>query len=325
MYDVVVCGSAVTDVYVKTHCDTIVVQGKKQIMYPLGSKIIIENKQVMTGGGGTNISTCLARLGLKTAFMGCIGKDREGDVILDFLKQERIRFIGQRVAKEQTGYSIILDSQLDDRTLLTFKGANNSLSFRKIHLPKTKWVYSSSLIGTAFETLKSIAVLAKRNGYHFAFNPSSYQAKMGVKKLKKLLSLTDLLIFNKEEAQLLTGRPKASEIVLARLILPYLHPDATLIITDGKHGALLYDGRQCLKTIPPKCKVIETTGAGDAFASTFLAAKILGHDNVFALKAAMENAKSVITHYGAKNILLDRRTLFSRVKKTKTKVFAVKK
>jgi ribokinase len=320
MYDVLVFGSAVVDVFVKTHCDTIIRKGVKEIAYPLGSKIIIEEKQVEIGGGGTNTATSFARVGLKTGYFGCLGNDLDSNVILEFLKKEKIDFLGYRTKDHHSGYSVVLDSQNNDRTILTYKGANNELSFSKLKIPKAKWIYSSSLIENSFKTLIKVAEHAKKNKIKFAFNPSSYQSKQGLKKLSHLLSLTNLLIFNKEEAQELTGS-KDDFPKLIKKIYPYLAKNSTLLITDGSRGAILHNNKNTLKIIPPKVKVLETTGAGDSFASTYLSFHILGYSDSDCLKAAMENAKSVIQHVGAKNILLPRFILLRNIKNSKTKVF----
>lgn len=323
MYDVITCGSAVVDVFVMTHTDNVLVHGKKEIAYPLGTKILIKDKHVMVGGGGTNTATCFARLGLKVGFLGCLGNDVDADYILKSLKSEKIDFIGYKTDKFKTGYSVVLDSQNDDRTILTYKGANNELDYKRIKIPRTKWIYSSSLVDKSFETLKKIAKYAKKNKIMFAFNPSSYQAKQGISKLKDVLSCSDLLVFNKEEAQELTGI-KGDYPVLIKKIIPHLALNATLIITDGAKGAVLYNSKNALRMFPPKFHICETTGAGDSFSSSYLSYKILGKDDRTALIAAMENAKSIISHLGGKNNLLNKKDLDISIKNSKTKIINFK-
>ncbi|MFA6089412.1 MAG: carbohydrate kinase family protein [Candidatus Woesearchaeota archaeon] len=319
MYDVVTCGSAVVDVFVMTQCDNVTIKGVKEIAYPLGSKIIISEKHVLVGGGGTNTATSFARVGLKTGYLGCLGKDNDAKFILDSLKREKIDFLGYQTSKYQSGYSVVLDSQNDDRTILTYKGSNNFLEFSKLKIPSTKWIYSSSLVEKSFDALKKIAKYACKKGIKFAFNPSSYQAKQGLNKLKDVLCCTNLLVLNKEEAQELVGT-KVDFPLLIKKIMPALMKNATLIITDGKRGAVLHNSKNTLKLIPPKFKVYETTGAGDSFASTYLSYHIMGKDDKIALTAAMENAKSIISHLGGKENLLTRKELDKNILKSKTKI-----
>ena len=77
-----------------------------------------------------------------------------------------------------------------------------------------------------------------------------------------------------------------------------------VVITDGKNGAQAYDGNFIYSIKSNKVKVVETTGAGDAFASSFLSGMIKKNDIGFALLLARANAESVIQHHGAKNKLL---------------------
>jgi len=94
----------------------------------------------------------------------------------------------------------------------------------------------------------------------------------------------------------------------------------TVIITDGKNNANAYDGKYIYTLIPNKIKIIETTGAGDAFACTFLSGMLKKNDIEFALKLANTNAESVIQHHGAKNKLLTYKEALRIMKKQPTKV-----
>ena len=67
-------------------------------------------------------------------------------------------------------------------------------------------------------------------------------------------------------------------------------------------------------------KVIETTGAGDAFASSFLSGIIRKNDIVFAIKLGVTNAESVITHHGAKDKLLTLKEAMKIMRKRPVKV-----
>ena len=77
-----------------------------------------------------------------------------------------------------------------------------------------------------------------------------------------------------------------------------------VVITDGKQGVYAYDGKDSYVIKPHNVKVLETTGAGDSFASGFLAGLLKRNDIEFALQLGLAEAESVITHYGAKNKLL---------------------
>lgn len=305
MYDVITIGSATVDVFVKTEADLIEIKkGCEQenlIAYPSGSKILISDLKFEIGGGGTNTAVSFSRLGLNTAFLGVVGCDTNSDNIINLLKKEKVEFIGKRI-KGQTGYSVILDSQDDDRTILTYKGVNSRLSYGIIDKKKinAKWLYISSMVGDSFAATEKLSAYAKKKNIKVAFNPSSYLAKQGILKLKKIISNTDFLVLNREESELILGQNDIKTLLRA---FNKLGPKIT-IITAGKNGIYANDSRHLYHLGARKVKVKETTGAGDSFASGFVAGLILKGDVPFSMRLGMANANSVICHIGAKNKLL---------------------
>jgi len=321
MYDIITVGSATVDVFAHTKSDLIKIKTSSSeedlIAYPSGSKILIKELRFTTGGGGTNTAVSLARLGHKVAYLGSLGNDENGKRILDLLKKEKIDFIG-RLSNDITGYSIILDSIEHDRTILTYKGANNKLKFFSINQKKlkTKWFYFSSMISESFKTLEKLAEFAEKNKIKIAFNPSTYLAEKGRGYLKKILIKTTILILNNEEASLLAGK---NNIKTTLKKLYKLGPEI-IVITDGKKPLHAYDGKNIYVLIPNKIKVVESTGAGDAFASSFLSGIIKKDDVEFALKMGLANSESVITHPGAKNRLLKYNEILKVMKKRPAKI-----
>lgn len=305
VFDVITVGSSTVDVFMHTdpkQTEILHVHKHVDIAYPLGAKILVKELEFFTGGGGTNSAVAFSRLGLKTGWIGRVGDDDNGKRILDELERENIKFLGYKGGV--TGYSVILDAIESDRTIFTFKGCNDDLSYRKIKKPETKWMYFSSMMDKSFKTIKKMSYHANIHNLKIAFNPSLYLAKKGVRYLKPVLRNTEILIFNKEEAQAMLNTNSENQFQMLHDIHK-LGPKI-IIITDGKHGA------HCLDTIekhfysikPEKVKIRETTGAGDAFASGFVAGKILGKDTEYSLRLGMLNAESVIKHKGAKNKLL---------------------
>ena len=320
MYDVITVGSATLDVFADTESELIKIMTTHSeedfLAYPSGSKIIIKELIFTTGGGGTNTAVSFSRMGLKTAYIGKVGNDENGKRILSELEKEKVKFIGIK-GSEMSGYSIILDSIEDDRTILTYKGANDSLNFEDVKKSelKTKWIYSSSMMGDSFTTIEKLAVYSHKKGINFAFNPSSYLAKKGMSYLKKIISNTNVLVLNKEEANLILGLVDAGyEMLLNGL---HIAGPQYVVITDGKGGVHAYDGKNAYFLPSHKINVVETTGAGDAYASSFVSALIKTDDFKLAMKVAMVNAESVLTHKGAKNKLLTWKEALSRIKKEK--------
>ncbi|MBI5389578.1 carbohydrate kinase family protein [Candidatus Woesearchaeota archaeon] len=325
-FDVITVGSATVDVFVYTNKTEQIKIIDEQcehdlIAYPSGEKILINDLHFSTGGGGTNTAVAFARLGLKTGFVGNIGCDENGTKVKSLLHKEKVAFLGT-VSNEKTGYSIILDSREHDRTILTYKESNNHLYYQKLPLPKlkTRWFYFSSMMEESYQTLEKLAAFAQSKGIKVAFNPSSYLTKKGLGYAGSLLKKTTVLILNKEEAEMLVGKDRI-EKVLAKLRAA---GPALVVITDGKHGAWAHDGKTIYCITPHKVNVVETTGAGDAFASGFLAGYLKKKDVCFALRLGQVNAESVIQHFGAKEILLTYSQAQKAIKKEQCKVVSKK-
>lgn len=311
-YDVVAMGSATVDQFADTDSELIRIDTptthQKLIAFPLGSKILVKQLTLATGGGGTNCAVSLARLGLKTAYLGKIGDDGNGDFVVRTLAQEQVEFIGPR--QGQTGLSVILNSFAQDRTILAYKGANNDLQPEEIRPFKTRWVYLSSMLERSFETITDLIC---RNDFRVAFNPSNYQAEKGYKALAPLIDRVEILVMNFEEACKFLGmeektRPDPRQLLqeMAKL------PPRIFAITDGAEGVHVYDREFYYRGLPtPDLKILETTGAGDAFASTFAAACMLGESTRDAIHLGMSNAESVLQYKGAKERLLTRDELYS--------------
>lgn len=316
-YDVITVGSATIDNFIYTNIPELHKQKNSYIAYPSGSKFLVNEVDTKTGGSATNTATALSRLGLKVGCMSCVGNDENAKVIISELKKEKIDFIGIKTNKK-TGYSIILDSKEHNRTILIYYGANSELDFKKINKTKlnTKWFYFGSLSGTSFKTQKKLIDFAKKKGIKVAYNPSQYSAKKG-KELYSLLKKVDFLILNKEESELLLNKKEKIE-----KMLELLHKKGPVIvcITDGEKGAYLSDGKSKLRISTHPIKVVERTGAGDAFAASLLAGLIKIKNIETALKIALINSESVIKHKGAKNKLLTWKEVIKELKKVEVEL-----
>jgi len=323
MYVVITVGSSSVVVFAKSKFSELIKiidsKGETDLLaYPTGAKILIEELNFTTGGGATNTAVCLARLGNKVACISKMGSGSNSSKVTKHLEREGIdTSLIVRSKKGRTGYSIILDSIEHDRTILTFKGSNNDLKFSEIKLNKlkTKWFYFSTMLKDGFKTLEKLAKFAEKKKIKIAFNASSYLVKKGTNFLKEILKRTDIFVLNKEEAKTLAlGNDIKNLLVKIRKLGPKI-----VIITNGKNDANAFDGKFIYTLKPNNVRVVETTGAGDAFAASFLSGMIKKNDIEFALKMASANSESVIQHHGAKNKLLTYKECLRQMNKVKIK------
>src|SRR3989338_3406617 len=212
MYDVITVGSATLDVFARTKFSELIKiinpKGETDLLaFPSGSKILIDELEFTMGGGGTNTAVALSRLGHRVAFLGKLGEGTNSEFINKDLKKEKIELLCA-YGKGKSGYSVILDTLEHDRTILVYKGINDDLRNNEVPYKKlkTKWFYFSAMMNESFHTLERLAEFAQQNKIKIAFNPSTYLAEKGSHYLKNILSMTELLVLNKEEAALIVGQ-----------------------------------------------------------------------------------------------------------------------
>jgi len=311
-YDVISVGGANIDVFITTKSKDVEIENihaHEDVCMPIGAKILIDTLVTDTGGSGLNTSTAFARLGFKAAVISKLGEDMNADIVLNKLKKEKVDFLGVKTPGH-TGYSVILSGLHKNRTILTFKGNNNKLTTKDVPWKKlkTKWFYFGTLLDQSWKTQCEIAKFAKKNNIKLLFNPSLYLAERGMKYLKPILDACTILVLNKEEAQALTGMTGYTKQILEKL----QENVPVVVITDGPRGALAYNGMKFYSIVPKDVPIVDTTGAGDSFASAFLAGLLDGQDIPTALKWGAAEANSVIQHYGATNILLNRKEIIKK-------------
>lgn len=298
-FDVVTFGSGFVDVYLASKDFKV---KKEWLCQTYGGKVAVEKMVMTSGGGATNAAVGLERLGLQTACVICLGKDEWGLFVRKELKKEGVSPLYIQQVDEPTSYSTALVSEGGGRTLLVYRQASNKLSEHKVeweHL-EPKWFLVSSLGGN-FNLLAKIVRAAQAKKIKVAINPGASELEAG-ETLKQFLPHIEVLILNLEEAAKLTRHEiKNKEEILkdAAKLGPKL-----VAVTEGRKGAVLWQGKKKIFLPAITSKVVEETGAGDAFASGLIAGLIKFNDLKKALKLGLANGASVVEHFGPKKGLL---------------------
>lgn len=286
--------------------------------FSLGSKIEIDKSVLTTGGGATNAAATFANLGFKTGCLVAIGDDIFGAGLKQDLKKHKINTaLVKTVPGGHTAFSNILLVASGERTILVARGASEHFSPAWIAPSlKAQWIYLTS-VGGNFAVLKKIFAHAAKNKIKIFWNPGTKDLALGRAKLKPLIAQAEIFDVNREEAALLTGfdlKELKKMIAEIRGFGP-----AQFLLTDGGDGAYLANG-DGVKFLPsnPKVKVVNRTGAGDAFGSGFLAGLIKYGDRDAALCLGLLNAEGVIAKIGAKTGLL--KSFPARLSKNKIKI-----
>lgn len=324
IYNIITVGGGVRDYLAFTTHDKIISDPndptqKKLLAFEFGAKIVISNLTSCLGGGACNVAVGSSRLGLKVAVLANLSSDDDGQWAAKILKTEKVDVSLLKFYKEKPiGFSfVVIDKTRGDHTLFSYRGANDNL---KIAIPqniKTNWLYLSSLSGKSWPSqINQIIKICQKRKIKLAFNPGGLQIEAGCKKLKNILKITQILLVNKSEAikLVLSSQLKlVTKNLDSKNLLKILYSLGPKIvaITEGKVGAHAYDGKNIF-SLParPHIKTVDTTGAGDAFSSGFVASLIYQKSLDIALKNGIKNGESVITKVGAQGNLLYKKDLF---------------
>lgn len=303
MYDVITIGGATRDIFLVSD-DFKVQNGVLHLNW--GEKKVCQEIYFDIGGGSCNAAVGLARLGLHTAFWGQVGHDSGGEAVGKRLKEEGVSLQFLSVSgKSRTSTSAVLCSKNGEHTIVMYRGKNDDLLDESPHweeISQTQWFYLADVACQTEDLTWKIAELAEEKGIKLCFVPGQHQLKLGVKGLERVLRTTEIFILNAFEAQTLLNE-KRPEIPKMLKSFAQFGPKI-IVITQDVNGAWGYDGQEVYFEEAPATKVVDTTGAGDAFSSAFLAAIIKGKNTAQALKWGSANAGSVISQFGAQAGLL---------------------
>ena len=271
--------------------------------FKLGEKYEVDEVTFSTGGGATNGAVTFARQGLRSVFVGKIGHDPAGDAVLADLKQDRVDATNVVYSKDfNTGYSTILIAPSGERVVLTYRGASthfdsNDFTVSKLH---ADWMFITSMSGN-LDVIQKFIEHAKATHMKIALIPGKGELAQ-VDRLKEMAKGLSVFSANKEEIQTLVHGESIEELAvnMSRMI------GGIAVVTDGPNGVATSDGvTACRAGMYEDVPVIDRLGAGDAFASGFVAALAKGGGMREGILLGSANSTSVVSFVGAKTGILN--------------------
>lgn len=314
MFDLISIGDPAVDHFFKIHDAHVEVEREgKELCLRYGDKLPVEEYCQSLGGNTANNAVGASRLGLKTAVYSNIGSDQIGKFTLAKLKEERVdsRYVIVNEGMDSNVSALV--SFCGERTILTY---HQDFKYQLPDLDKARYVYLSSMGKSALENnfFRQVENYVERTGASFGFNPGTYELAYGIKKFPRLLSLTKFLILNKEETELVL-KVNEGKTDIKRMLKDLLELGPKIvIITDGKNGSYGFDGRIFYQLDAFPAKVIDMTGAGDAYATGVLAGLFYGKDLGEAMRWGAANGASVVEQVGPQKGLLSYDKMQARLK-----------
>lgn len=313
-FDLITIGDATWDLFMKIHdAETRCLKDHKECILGLdyGGKIAVDQLHSSVGGNAANVAVACAKLDIKTAFVGFIGKDDAGKKALKIIEK----------AKVDTKYTI-LEGLTNQSAIISFQGERTILSYKEprsynlVKVPTSEWIFFTS---TGPGSEKAISTILKKiEKRKIIFNPGSFHMKLGPGFIKKVIKKSFCLIVNLEEAwEILEKKPDDIRECLFDLVS--LGPKIA-VITNGKEGAYATKEERYYKIPSLKVKVADPTGAGDSFSAAFATALIYDKDIPDALRWGIANSTSLIQKLGTEEGLLTKNQIEKKLKDVKLEV-----
>lgn len=308
--DVLSVGDIVTDAFIKLLDDKAQAYENEQgkwLAVPFGLKVPFDHVEVLEAvGNAPNAATSFAKLGLTSGLVSNVGGDMHGRDMITALHNKGVdsRFVHINPDKKSNYHYVLWYKE--ERTIL-IKHEDYDYHWPRIKQAEIpKWVYFSSIGKNAMDLHDDIADWLEENpDVKLAFQPGTFQIELGAERLHRLYARASVVVLNREEAAQVTGR----NVHDVHDLFNGLHELGVHVacITDGPDGAYASDGENRFKMppYPDPAPPVERTGAGDSFASTFVAALIKGNTLEGALQWAPINSMNVVQHVGAQTGLLN--------------------
>ncbi|OGZ13256.1 MAG: hypothetical protein A3C93_02160 [Candidatus Lloydbacteria bacterium RIFCSPHIGHO2_02_FULL_54_17] len=314
-FDFIAVGDTVTDAFINIKQASVYNEHDQdgdgtvdeELCFVNGAKIPYESVTIIPAvGNAANAAVSAARLGLSSAFVSDVGNDEHGKEILATLKKQGVDTAYVRThAGMPSNYHYVLMHNAE-RTILI---KHQKYPYHMPEVGSPKWLYFSSVGDDSLPYHEEIVKYVKAHpSVKLAFQPGTFQIKLGAEKLKELYQCSEIFFCNVEEARIIlkTAEPEPSKLPK---MMSALGPKIS-VITDGPKGLYAYDSHRgvtyFMPPYPDPAPPVSRTGAGDACSSTIAIALLLGLPLTTALEWGPVNSMNVVQHVGAQTGLLTR-------------------
>jgi ribokinase len=263
----------------------------------MGETLVGTHFHLGFGGKGANQAVMAARLGASVAMVTKVGSDTFGEMTRKNFEVEGISTEFVLVEQnEASGVAPILVDDQGHNMVIIVPGANMRLRSEEVRAAEP--LIRGARIVVAQLEIPDDAILtafhiAREAGVRTILNPAPAREVPD-----ELLALTDILVPNETEAELLTGLSTEEESLKATARSLHGKGVGTVILTLGARGALLWDGQQAIQFPAPEVAAVDSTGAGDAFIGSLAYALSNGEPLEEAIDFANHAAALSVTQVG---------------------------
>jgi sugar/nucleoside kinase (ribokinase family) len=240
--------------------------------------------RMFPGGNALNVAVAAARVGAQTAYVGAVGTDRAGEVVLAGLRAEGVDTSHVRVIHGPTAYADVTLVEGDR----VFVGADIGVSRFRLDADDLAWAATFDLVHTGDCSMLEEQVVDLAAAAPLAFDFSIHRDP---DYLEPILPHLEVACFSASDLD-----EEAALDLLARAVA---HGPRLALATRGTAPALLHDGRRTWRQPVLAGVVVDTLGAGDSFIGRFLVGVLSGEDPAATLHGAAQAAAATCGSYGA--------------------------
>lgn len=262
----------------------------------VGETVLGNGLQFVPGGKGANQAVAACKLGAETFIVGCVGQDHFGAELSTFLKKGGVNLENLRtVDTAATGTALIVVDSAGENTIVVVPGANAFLTADDVESVPCK---QNDVLVAQFEvpipTVQAFFQLGRSRGTINILNPAPAQ-----KVPAELLALTDVLVLNESELNLLIGGTVTSPAAIDGCRKLQAFQTQVVVLTLGAEGVIALAGSQVIWLPGHRVKVVDTTGAGDCFVGALASKLAIGMAIEPALEFANKAAAISVQRFGA--------------------------
>lgn len=249
-------------------------------MPEMGKAAIFNRMELHTGGCANNTAIGLAKFGIKTSATGKVGKDQFGDFILNTLRKNKVDIKGIKIDKKtNTSSTFVMISSDGERSFFCYTGASANFCYSNIDFSYLKCAkhfhYGGFYLLPKLVAKSATRILKKAKNFGMTISlDTTWNARGNWENIEPCLPYLDLLFSNLEEAKMISQKSIPKEIA------SYFLKRGTRIVVlkMGEKGCFVKTKEKEFFVKAYKVKVIDSTGAGDAFVAGFLTGYIKGYD-----------------------------------------------
>lgn len=269
----------------------------------LMTAIHTKTSKLQCGGSAANTVIALSQFGGKSYYCCKVADDELGRFFMEDLRESGVNhnLDPYQLEKGITGKCLVMVTADAERTMNTFLGITQTFSKSQLNLEAikdSKYLYIEGYLITspdAKDAMLTAKQVAKEHGVKVAltFSDPAMVKYFGSGFEEVIGDGVDLLFANEEEAMLYTGE---DTLLKAREAMKKLATH--FVITQGKNGAMIYDGETFIDIEPYPTRAVDSNGAGDMFAGAFLYGITNGHTYASSGKLASMASSKIVSQFG---------------------------